>query len=172
MKRIAIVVIVLTISAYSKPSNPYVTLKYDKVVMYDFEGGKHNGIFSIIDKNGQLASTVSRQVQLDRITALNLSRIIGLKKSYGHGTAFCFEPHLGFIYYMKGSVVAHLTICLECNQLVSSLEIPAQKQGKVGEVGNEYYIKNGMSTSLRFFLIKLLKKHTFSHQSEVNIFEK
>lgn len=138
-------------------------LKFDKVIMYDFSGGKGWNP-SIVDDKGQLATSITKQVNLDKESAINLSRRLGEKKSFGGGSAACFEPHLGFVYYLDNKIVAHITICLGCNVLVSSIPLDAQKQGKVGQGKDVYYLGAGPSKIFRKFLNGLLKKHNFSHQ--------
>ncbi len=151
------------ISMAQGSKNPFLTSKFDKVVIYDFEGGKGADL-SIIDEKGQLAKSVKKQRQLDSTTIKKLSSKLGDKKSYGGVTAFCFDPHVGFVYYLKGKVVAHISICLDCNRLHSSIDIQAQKQGKVGSGEAVYYRANGLSKSFRQFINTLLQKNQFSHQ--------
>jgi hypothetical protein len=146
-------------------NNPFAKLKFDKLVMYDFTGGK-GGDLDIIDDNGKLASSISKQVQLGKTEANRLSSKLGSKQSYGGRTASCFDPHLGFVYYFNGKVVAHVTICLDCNRLYSSIDIPGQKQGRVGKGKDAYYLRDGMSISFRQYLNGLLKANGFSHQLE------
>lgn len=95
----------------------------------------------------------------------SLVNILGLKSSYGEYPAACFEPHLGIVFYKKGKPVQYITICMDCNRLVSSINIPNQQQGKeVSETGTTYYLLNGMSGGMRKYLNQLLKKYKFSHQ--------
>src|SRR5258708_2887754 len=96
---IFIVLSTLTISAYSKIKNPYLTLRYDKVIMYDFaksDGGESNDTAYPLDRNGHLSKYVTKQVQLDEETIKELNDRLGDKRSYGRVSAFCFDPHLGF----------------------------------------------------------------------------
>lgn len=154
-----------SLSAFGQQKNPFFKLKFDKVVMYDYlPDGEKAG--TVISSKGELVSTVIRKVQLDSITVQRLNQKLGEKKSYGSGTAFCFNPHLGIVYYGGDKIVAHISVCFACNRLRSSVEIPAQKQGRVGEGKDAYYISDGLSKSFRFFLNALVKKHGFSHQIE------
>ncbi|RKS19073.1 hypothetical protein CLV94_3024 [Flavobacterium endophyticum] len=130
--------------------------------MYDFSGGKESDISIITDK-GKLSETVNQQVILDEKTSKQLSLKLGSKLSYGTGTASCFDPHLGFVYYLKGKVVAHVSVCLQCNRLRSSVTIPAQKQGKTGNGDEAYYLLDGMSDSFKQYLNNLVIKYKFSH---------
>lgn len=144
--------------------NPFTKLQFDKVVIYDFSGGKGEEDYSIINAKGKLAKSVIKQAVLDKNTITTLSQKLESRKSYGAGTAFCFEPHLGIVYYYKDKPVTHVSVCMDCNRLDSSKDISAQKQGKNGEGKDVYYTLDGMSTSFRNYLNGLLKKYNFSHQ--------
>ncbi len=132
--------------------------------MYDFEPGNEKNS-SIIEENGQLTGKINKQVQLDKVTIDKLNQRLGDKKSFGGGTAACFDPHLGFVYYLDNKVVGHITICMACNRLHSSIDIDVQKQGKVGKGKDAYYLTEGMSKSFRLFLNSLLRSNKFSHQA-------
>jgi len=163
-----IILFTLTTSAHSKVKNPFLTLRYDKVIMYDFaksDGGESDETSYPLDEKGHLSKYVTKQVQLDNETIKYLNDRLGDKKSYGRVSALCFDPHLGFAYYFKGKIVAYISICMDCNVLNSSLPIDAQKQGKNGTGKNIYYLLSGPSKSLRHFLNGLLKRNNFSHQT-------
>lgn len=153
----------VTGSLTAQVNSSFVKLRADSVVMYDFAGGKGGDLY-IVDDNGILAKDIFKSVTLDNTLSEQLKYRLGSKKSYGKSSAACFDPHLGFVFYNSGVVVAHVTVCLDCNRLHSSIEIQAQKQG-VPISGNEnYYTGQGMSRSFRVFLNSLLKTHKFSHQ--------
>ena len=117
---------------------------------------------------GKLIRTVTKKIQLGKQTISTLNFNLGNKKSFGAAEASCFDPHLGFVYYYKDSIIAYLTICMDCNRLYPSIELPTQKQGKVGKGKEAYYTGQGMSMSFRHFLNTLLKKYKFSHSSELD----
>lgn len=118
----------------------------------------------IVNEKGQLAKTVIKHVVLNKETISALSKKLGQRESYGGVQAACFDPHLGFVYYEKGKVVAHITVCLDCNILHSSIDIPAQMHGKAGKGKDAYYLAGGLSRSFRKFLNSLLATNKFSHQ--------
>ena len=156
----------LILSTTSKSqNNPFLTLKFDKLIMYDFAGGKGSDLY-IVDDKGQLAKSISKQIRLEKVNITKLNKKLGEKKSYGNPTAACFDPHLGFVYYLKGKIVGHITICLDCNRLHSSIKIIAQQQGKVGQGKEAYYISDGLSESFRIFLNALLVKYNFSEKKK------
>lgn len=151
------------LSSIKEIKNPYLKLKFDRVLMCDFSGAKDWNQY-IVDEKGKLATSIIKSITLDIKLVYDLNNKLGDKKSFGGGEASCFDPHLGFVYYLKGKIVAYITICLGCNVLVSSLTLDAQKQGKVGEGKDAYYMADGPSPAFRSFLNDLLKKYNFSHQ--------
>jgi hypothetical protein len=155
-------------SVIAQEQNPFVKLQYDSVVIYDFgTPGKHSPELSIINKNNQLASTVRKKKKLTSDESKKLTDVVGVKSSYGQNVASCFDPHLGIVYYKNGMPNVHITVCMDCNRLESSVKIPAQDQGKqISEEGSEYYILYGMSKTLRKQFRKLLLKYDFSHQAK------
>jgi hypothetical protein len=154
---------VCSLSAQTK--NPFQNLKFDKVIFYDFEENAEKGSF-IVDNNGKPLQRLIKQVQPDTTTIKALNSKLGDKRSYGHGTAACFDPHCGFVYFLKGKPIAQVTICLGCNRLRSTIEIPAQKQGKHGQGKDAYYLFDGLSKSFRQYINNTLRKYNFSHQIE------
>jgi hypothetical protein len=148
--------------AIGQVQKPFLAQKFDKVIMYDFEGGK--GIAMRIVEKEKLVKTIRKQIQLDSHEISQLNIKLCEKLSYGGGTASCFDPHLGFVYFFEGKIVGYITICLDCNRLYSSIDIPAQKQGKHGDGKNVEYTADGLSKSFRKFLNELLKKYGYSHQ--------
>ncbi len=165
--------IFLAVVSYSQ-NNPFATLIYDSLVIYDFDWRQPGGgrITSILE-NEKLATTVKKSVRLPANEALDLSKKIGMKSSYGQITAACFDPHFGMVYYQNGNVKEYITICLVCNYPNSSLPIPARNQG--GEdMDNEeiYYELSGFSKSFRKYLNNIKKKYDFSAQTlEGSIFD-
>ena len=143
--------------------NPFLNLKFDKVVFYDFEEDGEKGSL-IVDNNGKCLQKILKQVKLDITTIKQLNLKLGNKKSYGNGTAACFDPHCGFVYFLKNKPVGQITICLDCNRLHSNIDIPAQKQGKQGEGKDVYYMLDGLSKSFRQFINRVLIKNKFTHQ--------
>jgi len=159
-----LLLVTLTLSSNGQTKNPFVSLKFDKVVLYDYQPAGEDR--SLVDKKGQLETTakIKKQVQPDTAIIKQLNKKLGDKKSYGQVTAFCFDPHLGIVYYLNGKIVRHVLVCMDCNAVRADIEIPAQKQDKQGQGDKAYYLGDGMSKSFRQFLNGLLKKYNFSHQ--------
>jgi hypothetical protein len=160
-----LLLLTISLSAAGQAKNPFLKLRFDKVVFYDFEDTGEKGSL-IVDTNGKFLQTILKQVQLDTATIKKLNFKLGDKKSYGNGTAACFDPHCGFVYFLKGKPIGQITICISCNRLYSSIDIPAQKQGKQGQGKEAYYILDGLSKSFRQFINELLKRNKFTHQIE------
>lgn len=160
-----ILLLTFSLSSNGQTNNPFLNLKFDKVVFYDFQDIAEKGSL-IVDNNGKYLQTIIKQVQLDTATIKKLNAKLGDKKSYGNGAAACFDPHCGFVYFLNGKAVGQITICLGCNRLYSSIDIPAEKQGKQGQGKDAYYILDGLSKSFRQFINGLLKKNKFTHQIE------
>lgn len=152
----------VSITSFGQSKNPYSKIKYDKVVFYDFII-ESKGLL-IMDENGKYLQSIIKKVELDKSTISKLNYKLGDKKSFGAGTAACFDPHCGFVYFYKNIPVAQITICLGCNALSSTIELPAQEQGKQGKGKDAYFISDGMSKSFRKFINGLLIKHKFSNQ--------
>lgn len=162
-----LLLVTLTLPSSGQTKNPFLSIKFDKVVLYDYQPAGEDR--SLVDKKGKLVRTakIKKQVQLDTATIKQLNKRLGDQKSYGQVTAFCFDPHLGIVYYLNGKIVRHVLVCMDCNAVRADIEIPAQKQNKQGQGDKAYYLGDGMSKSFRQFLNKLLKKYKFSHQIKV-----
>ena len=147
----------------AQENNPYKILQFDKVIFYDFKGEGNKSLI-IIDTKGNYQQKIIGQVILDKQTLISFNNKLGERKSYGAVTASCFDPHCGLVYFLKDKIVAQITICVECNRLYSTIDIPAKMQGKVGKGSDAYYLGDGLSKSFRKYLNQLLKKYNFSNQ--------
>ena len=108
-------------------NNVFATLDYDKTVAYNYNG---QGDIEIIDKEtGQLAKKIRKQVVLDSAQILKITNDLCDKSSYGGDVASCFDPHLGIVFYKTDKPVAYISICLDCNYLISSIKIPNSESG-------------------------------------------
>ena len=118
MKYFYVILLFSPIISFGNAKNPYSKLKFDKLIMYDFSGGKGWNEY-VVDKKGNLATSITQQVQLDVKSIANFNRLLGDKTSFGGAEASCFTPHLGLVYYRKDKIIAYITICLDCNVLIS-----------------------------------------------------
>ena len=104
-------------------NNVFVAVDYDKVVAYKYDG---EGDIEIIDEKGKLANKIKKQVELSNKQTIRLTNILCSKSTYGGDIAACFDPHFGVVFYKKNIPVAYVSICLDCNYLVSSIKIPGE----------------------------------------------
>jgi len=112
-----------------KPTNENVFSKidFDEAIAYNYDG---EGGIDIIDKeNGKLANKIKKQFVLDKTQAIKFTNQICDSTSYGGDIAACFDPHLGLVFYKTQKPVAYISICLDCNYLVSSIDIPNSQGG-------------------------------------------
>jgi hypothetical protein len=165
------ILLTFCLQAIAQVKNPYTTLKFDKVILYDFEDITETGKL-VVDNNGKPIQKIIKKVELDNSVIKNINYRLGDRKSYGGGTASCFLPHCGLVYFLNNKPVAQVTICLMCNRLYSTLPIPAQNQKK--DVPGEVFalVMDGLSKSFRQYINNILTRHKFSHQvNEENSFQ-
>jgi hypothetical protein len=113
-------------SPLQNPDNAFLPLKYDKAVAYNYNG---EGDIEIIDENGKLAKGIKKSIELDSSQVIVITNVLSDKSTYGGDVASCFDPHLGLVFYKGEKVAGYVSVCLECNYLISSIEIPAAKSG-------------------------------------------
>lgn len=120
---------------------PFKNLKYNRVIAYDFEGSE--GAFrSITSEEGHFIYKVTKQKGLNQKQSDQIVEILTSKKTYGSRTATCFNPHMAIVFFNDNEIVFKVDICLDCNYLESSQEIPAMKSKKViYETGNVYFLE-------------------------------
>jgi len=164
MRPVALVIFLLLINhcAGATERNPFLKLKYDSVVIYDYEVPDEGNAEIIVV--ARLNGVMHRSATLSIIQANELGNWLGSKKSYGGVDGTCFLPHLGIVYYSQGRAVAWVSVCLTCNQLRSSLFIAAQHQGWRKTGSEEAYsgMGMGMSAAFRKYLFVLLRQNHFS----------
>ncbi|MFL5728690.1 MAG: hypothetical protein ACJ75J_04310 [Cytophagaceae bacterium] len=158
-----ILMLLLGRNVFGQNKNPFLSLQYDSVLIYDFDWRGKQEYFSIVDASDHLAPTVRKSAGLDRKQYAKLNKLLGEKSSFGQSTAACFEPHLGVVYYKAGKPLAYMTICMACNRLEASIRIPAQEQGVQIAEGLTYYTKVGMGKSLRKYLYHLMASNDFRY---------
>lgn len=170
IKRISIFTIVILccisniqsqpIKQTKKYTNPFDTLRYDKAIAYDYDGYPNLQIVA----NGQLLPVKKRifkEKELTKQQVKRLNKIVGDKKSYGQTTAACFDPHFGVVYYNKNKIVGHVSVCLACNFLKSTPDIPAT-HAHASDLCNECYAF-GFTKPARKSISKFVRELQFSH---------
>ncbi|MFD2566543.1 hypothetical protein [Pseudotenacibaculum haliotis] len=139
--------------------NPFKDLKYDKVVAFEYQGEGGLQIQKALKKE---SSKITKRAMLSKEQTKALENIIISPKSYGNTTASCFDPHFAIVYYKNDKVLASVSICLDCNYLISSVEIPATKH-KMIKVSDDYsYPAKGFSKEARKQLHSYIKALGFT----------
>jgi hypothetical protein len=137
----------------------------DSIIFYDFDGDAKGEYSSIVNENGKLnQKIIAKSFKLNKTKFAEFNKILNQKESYGKVTAFCFDPHLGIVFFSKGIPLKYINICFGCNGLRANFRIIAQEQGKQGKGKNVYYILNGMSKKIRKYLNKLIAENNFGNQ--------
>lgn len=158
--KIIYTVFAMLLAVVASGQNPYLTLDYDSLVIYDYGNiAETEGNVTQIGNRYLLKSKPQKRVVLTTIEAKTFSTRIGLKSSYGQPAAACFNPHFAALYYKNGIGIASVEICVNCNQLYSSLTLKAQ----------EFYTKKGsygMSKEFRKYLKELQMKYHFSNMPD------
>ena len=109
---------------------PFGILKFNKVIAYDFDGDEEQYPSVINTKNKSFNPVVLRQMELNKEQIENLISLLTDSKTYGEGISACFRPHLGIVFYQDSELVYEVDVCLDCNYLNSTTEIPASKAKK------------------------------------------
>lgn len=164
--KLRILLLLFTVSTAIYAQEKFLDITYDKVVMYEYDGGKGEDL-SIIDPNGNFAKSLSAHVTLNNATIKELNQRFTDKKSFGGGVSACYEPHLGFVYFLKEKIVGKIDVCLRCNRLYSTFEFEAQKyEAHTTPQGETFYTGEGMSNDFTQWLNELIKSKGFKHVLE------
>jgi hypothetical protein len=150
------------ISPNSKAHRPFKGLDYNKVIAYDYEGAEETKALFIV-QDSKLCSTIKQQKSLTQEQVDSVTDFLGTNSTYGAGEAACFEPHLGIVFYKDTTIVLHISICLDCNYLHSSIKIPATEAKKFMIGTESEYAAAGFSKAGRYKLNQLCKELNFSH---------
>uniref|UniRef100_UPI0040499DDA hypothetical protein n=1 Tax=Flavobacterium sp. TaxID=239 RepID=UPI0040499DDA len=127
-------------------ANPFQHLKFDKVVAFEYDG---EGGLLIENCLGQKDEKIKQKRTLTAIQIQKITTILTSNTSYGNTTMSCFDPHFALVYYLKNEIVGTISICLDCNYLISSEKIPATEL-KMISISEDYaYPANGFSKTAR-----------------------
>ena len=120
---------------------PFKDLKFNKVIAYDFDGDEEKYATVFDNKTRIFNPVVLHQKELNKEQIENLISFLIDSKTYGEGIAACFVPHLGIVFYHDNQFVFEVDVCLDCNYLESTIEIPARKTKKIKlEDGSDLYL--------------------------------
>lgn len=111
----------------------------DSVIGIDYIGFENEDFYFPINEKGEFISSVKKKKKLNKKQFLKLNSILGNKKTYENPQIIgCYEPRLGFIYYIKNKVVGQTQICLDCAQLHSTAKtIDKQYGGLINDVARK-----------------------------------
>lgn len=149
-----------------KAQNPYSTLAYDSLVIYDYgiEMAADESNIKIEGKHFTFKNKPVKSVVLSAAEAKEFTTKIGEDSTYSQNSADCFNPHFAAFYYKKGKVIANVEICIACNRLYPSIEIPAKYARPEKIPGGEvFYPRSGLSRNFRLYMKTLLDRYGFSH---------
>jgi hypothetical protein len=145
--RIIILTIIISLpSVVLAQMNGFDSLKYDKVMAYEFQGEGGRIITYCLKKD---SSRITKSIELSNKQIKNFETLLTSNSSYGNTTAACFDPHLAIVYYQNYQIVGSIDICLGCNSLSSSIDIPATRNVMI-KVSDDYsYPAAGFSKGAR-----------------------
>lgn len=145
--------------------NPFLGLKFDEVIAYDYETNMDSEQPYIISNDRELNPAVTQKKVLISEQISKLKTFLGNVETYGHTRADCFEPHLGIVFYKDKKVVAHISICIICNHLASSIEIPATSAETYTYQSDKTmeFPMDGFSPKAKQFLSEFCQNLGFSH---------
>ena len=147
-----------TIEITSAYTYPFDTLQFDKVIAYDFDGSEQPYPSVINQRNGKFVPVISRQQELKAEQIDFLIDFLTDNSTYGEPTAACFYPHLGIVFYQGNERKYVVDICLDCNYLRSTTEIPATQHKKMKFDDGTSYGLQGFSGKGKEKIIQLSKR--------------
>ncbi|MFP9113548.1 hypothetical protein ACLI1A_06380 [Flavobacterium sp. RHBU_3] len=112
-----------TIERPENMGKPFDKLIFDKVIAYDYEGSGEP--YPSIIEEGDFNPVVLKQKILNTEQVNKLIKSLTTPSSYGGTSASCFDPHLAFLFYKDNKIVYTIDICLDCNRMSTTTEIPA-----------------------------------------------
>jgi len=134
---------------------------FDEVIAYDYDGEMESFGREIIENNK--LSPYIKKVTLTPKQTQQLITNLNAASTYGGSKAVCFNPHLGIVFYYKKKVVAYISICFECNYLVSSKLIPATEKKIIAIYDDLVVFDSGFSELGVEKLSALCRELEFSH---------
>ena len=143
---ISILITLCSCFVIAQNNNPFQSLDYDKVVAYEFNGNGGRTIDVILNS---MPSKLDSTVELNDHQVKRIEGLLCKRSTYGNSTAACFDPHFALVYYLDEKIVAQIDICLMCNFLVSTLNIPVTNENKFDKGTDYERPANGFSSEAR-----------------------
>jgi hypothetical protein len=134
---------------------------FDEVIAYDYDGEMESFGIEIIQNNK--LTPYKKKAVLSPKQIMNLIADLNAETTYGGSKAICFNPHLGIVFYSKKRVVAYISICFECNYLVSSKLIPVTEKKIIAIYDDLVVFDSGFSELGVEKLSALCHELDFSH---------
>ena len=141
-------------------SLPFKNLQYDKVIAYDYEGNEEP-FGSITKNNGNFVPVVLKQKSLTQSQVEQIINVFTDKKTYGEKTAACFNPHMAIVFYNGNTIVFKTDICLSCNYMIATEDIPAMLHNKITFDDGSFYYSVGFTKSGKRKIKSLSKELNF-----------
>lgn len=134
---------------------------FDEVIAYDYDGEMESFGIEIIQNNK--LTPYKKKALLTPKQIKNLIADLNAETTYGGTKAVCFNPHLGIVFYNKKKVVGYISICFECNYLVSSKLIPVTEKKIIAIYDDLVVFADGFSELGVEKLSALCRELDFSH---------
>lgn len=142
---------------------PFDKLDYDKIIAYDYEGNEEE-YFNVINEKGKFIPAIIKQQSLTQEQADRILSVLTRNSAYGGSTAACFRPHLALVFFKENKKINEIDICLDCNYLISDIEIPAVTHKKVNAGTEHEYAMTGFTDSGKAAIIDLCKELNFHYK--------
>lgn len=151
-----------TVKANSQNGIPFSRLEYDKVIAYDFAGSEEP-YASVIDEKGKFIPVVLGQCSLTQEQSDTILSTLTKNSTYGEATAACFKPHFALVLYKDNKKISQINVCLDCNYLISDIEIPAETHKKINKGTKDEYVMIGFTKSGKTAIIDLCTELNFRY---------
>lgn len=145
---------------------PFRILDFDKIIAYDFDGDEEY-YNSAIDDKGQFIPIIEKQHYLTQNQAKILTAL-SKKSSYGEVSAACFYPHLSLVFFKKNKKINQISICLNCNNSISEIDIPARHHKVINKGTDNEYSFTGFTPKGKEAVVKLCKELNFYYKASEN----
>ena len=151
-----------TFTISGKLKIPFDKLVFNKVIAYDYDGSEEP-YPSIFGSDRKFIPIIERQKALNISQAKEVIDLLTSTSTYGGVTAACFNPHLAFVFYDDSKPVFNVDICLGCNYLIATEEIPAMDIKKINKGAKDEYSAIGFSKKGKSRIKKLGKQLEFHY---------
>ena len=149
-----------TFTILNKLKAPFNKLVFNKIIAYDYDGSEEP-YPSVFGTDKKFIPIIEKQKALNILQAKEIIDLLTSTSTYGDVTAACFNPHLSFVFYDSIKPVFNVDICLGCNYLIATEEIPAMDFKKINKGTEDEYSAIGFSDKGRLRIKQLGKQLKF-----------